>query len=142
MYVSIVKLLLQVTLCCCILRKDHDARSVFVKAMNNVTPCVLLSVFEVVHASAVEGVGFQAIGRYGEQSVGFVDDQEGIIFVQNIKVNGGRTCGRRRTFFSALTLQHLNLIPLVEDVFRSMYDFAVHHHPGLCEHLSKGGTTR
>ena len=74
--------------------------------------------------------------------MGFVDDQEGIIFVQNIKVNGGRTCGRRRTFFSALALQHLDLIPFVEDVFRSMYDFAVHHHPGLGEHLSKGGTTR
>ena len=141
-HVSIVKLLLQVPLCCRILRKNHDARSVLVKAMNNVTPGVLLSVFEVVHASAVEGIGFETIGRYGEQTMGFVDDQEGIVFVQNIEVNRGCTCRRRRTLFSALTLQNLDLVPFLDDVFRSMHNFAVHHHPGLGEHLSKGGPAR
>ncbi len=142
MHVSVVKLLLKVALCCCILRKDHDARSVLVKAVNNVTPGVLLCVFEVVHASAVKGIGFQAIGRYGEQSVGFVDDQKGGVFVQNIEVNERCTCGRRRTLLSALTLQNLDLIPLMDGVFRSMHDVAVHHHPCLGEHLSKRGATR
>ena len=57
--------------------------------------------------------------------MGFVDDQEGIVFVQNIEVNRG--CGRRRTLFSALTLQTSISSPFGRCV-SSMHNFAVHHH--------------
>ena len=57
--------------------------------MNDVAPCFFIRPLEIFHATAVEGVALQTVGRYREKLMRFVHNEKSGIFKQDIKIYGG-----------------------------------------------------
>ncbi len=124
------------------LRQHHDAGGVLVEAVDDVTPRILVLMFQMVNATTVEGVHFKPIRRHRKQAMGFVHHQKSVVFVQHIKINGWSDGWRRCALFRALALKDFHGVACNHLGFRSMYDLPVDDDAPLGEHFSEGGRAR